>query len=145
MNIFISCVSKKQSFTCKASEMYVSDLFIKSLNYAKTLNGHIRILSAKYGVLELNDLIDPYNLTLNSMKDYERKEWAHKVINQLKEKKIDFTEKTIFLVGENYRKYLIPYFSNYEIPIEGLPIGKQLSFYKSKLIESSDIQKNILW
>ena len=94
---------------------------------------------------ELNDLIDPYNLTLNSMKDYERKEWAHKVINQLKEKKIDFTEKTIFLVGENYRKYLIPYFSNYEIPIEGLPIGKQLSFYKSKLIESSDIQKNILW
>ena len=147
MNIFISCVSKKRDSTCKACELYISDLFVKSLAYAKTLNGHIRIFSAKYGVLELDDIVSPYNITLNLMNEAERKKWANKVIIQLQEKKVDFNEKTIFLVGKNYRKYLISYFSNYEIPLKGLPIGKQLAWYNNQLMKISDsyYNKTFLW
>ena len=145
MNIFISCVSKKNNVSCLAQDMYISDLFTKSLSYAKTLNGHIRILSAKYGVLELNDFISPYNLTLNSMSEEEKKNWANRVIQQLKAKHVDFNEKAVFLVGQNYRKYLISYFSNYEIPIEGLPIGKQLQWYKNNLESKGPFKKENLW
>lgn len=147
MNIFISCVSKKKNIPSKAEDLYISELFKKSLNYAKTLNGHIRILSAKYGVLELEDEVSPYNLTLNEMSEKEKKEWSIKVFNQLKKKNIDFNEETIFLVGENYRKYLLKYFSNYKIPIEGLPIGKQLAFYKNHTQNNLqlDYQKINLW
>lgn len=146
MNIFISCVSKKRDIPCKAEEMYISSLFKKSLSYAKTLNGHIRILSAKYGVLELDDFIEPYELTLNSMSEMEKKTWAEKVITQLNQKNIDFNEFTVFLVGENYRKYLISFFPKKEIPLEGLPIGKQLEWYTKQLNEKHlSSVKNILW
>ena len=60
MIVFLSCVSKKRNYPCEAQDLYTSDLFKKSLQYAKTLNpSKIYILSAKYGVLELTDRIRP--------------------------------------------------------------------------------------
>ena len=114
--------------------MYVSDLFKKSLAYAKKLNPEkIFILSAKYGVLELDEVIEPYELTLNTMKEAEKKEWTLKCLQQLKSKQVNFDEKTIFLCGNNYRKYLMKEFTDYDIPLAHLGIGQQLSFYKKHL------------
>lgn len=68
MIVFLSCVKTKQDHRCRADEMYISPLFKLSLRYAQSLNPRkIFILSAKYGLLELNDIIDPYELTLNHM------------------------------------------------------------------------------
>ncbi len=52
----------------KAEDLYVSDLFRKSLAYARQLQpAAIFILSAKYGLVRPADPIDPYNLTLNKL------------------------------------------------------------------------------
>lgn len=140
MVIFISCVKNKKKINCKAEEMYQSDLFKKSLNYAKSLKPRkIYILSALYGVLELSDIIEPYNKTLNNMKEIEKKEWANKVIEQLKNKNINFNEETLFLCGKNYRKYLINNFFNSDAPLKNLGIGKQLAFYKKILKKNKQI------
>lgn len=118
--------------------MYISDLFKKSLNYAKQLKPQkIYILSAKYGVLELDDVIDPYEQTLNDMKEPEKKKWASMCLEQLKAKGTDFDEQTTFLCGNNYRKYLINHFQNPNVPLIGLGIGQQLSFYK-KILEKGN-------
>ena len=78
----------------------------------------------------LDEVIEPYNTTLNTMPTDEIKTWSEKVLAKLKEK-IDLDEdKIIFLAGENYRKYLIPHIRNYAIPLKGLGIGKQLKFLK---------------
>jgi hypothetical protein len=119
--------------------MYTSDLFKKSLTYAKQLNPRkIYILSAKYGVLELDDLIDPYEKTLNEMKEPEKKKWAFMCLEQLKDKGTDFDEETTFLCGINYRKHLINEFRNPNVPLMGLGIGQQLSFYKKHIEERND-------
>ena len=34
----------------------------------------------------------------------------------------------IFLAGETYRKYLIEHLKNYQIPMKGMGIGKQLQY-----------------
>lgn len=66
MIVFLSCVKLKRNSPCKARNMYISDLFQKSLAYAMQLNPrNIYILSAKYGLLGLDDYIEPYNQTLN--------------------------------------------------------------------------------
>lgn len=68
MIVFLSCGKTKAKHTCKACEMYQGDLFKKSFEYAKKLNPRkIYILSAKYKLLELDDIISPYELTLNTM------------------------------------------------------------------------------
>lgn len=79
MIAFISCVKTKQN---KAQDMYISDLFKKSLKYAKQHADKIYILSAKYGLLKLDEIIYPYEKTLNGLSEYEKKEWAYKVFKQ---------------------------------------------------------------
>jgi cytoplasmic iron level regulating protein YaaA (DUF328/UPF0246 family) len=119
--------------------MYVSELFKKSLAYAKSLNpDRIFILSAKYKVLELTDIIEPYELALNDMSERERKLWAYHVIKQLELKDIDFTEKAVFLCSEKYRKYIKLKFPNYSIPLQHMGIGEQLKFYKERLRQTNE-------
>jgi len=132
--VLISCVSQKLDRKSKAKDLYISSLFKKNMAYAKTLKPDaIYILSAKYGLLNLDDEIEPYDVTLNTMKVAERKSWAENVLSQLE--KVESTEDTkfIFLAGNNYRKYLMPHLPHTEIPMKGLPIGKQLQFLTEKL------------
>lgn len=131
--VLISCVSKKLNTRSKAQDLYISPLFKKNLQYAKSLNpDKIFILSAKYGLLRLNEEIRPYDKTLNKMCSNEIKEWANLVLNQLRKLTDLENDEFIFLAGDRYRKYLIPYLQNYKIPLKGLGIGKQLKFLKEK-------------
>ena len=132
--VLISCVSQKLDKKSKAKDLYVSTLFKKNLAYASTLNpDEIYILSAKYGLLGLDDRIEPYNVTLNTMKVAEKKVWSEKVFSQLLKLESIKDTKFIFLAGNNYRKYLMPHLPHTEVPMEGLPIGKQLQFLTEKL------------
>ena len=93
----------------------------------------IFILSAKYGLLELDRVIEPYNKTLNKMSQNAVKKWAEQVLARLKEKDYDLKrDQFVFLAGMNYRKFLIPEMSNYVIPMQGLAIGKQLKLLKER-------------
>lgn len=98
-----------------------------------TESKNIYILSAKYGLLELNQQIEPYELTLNTMNKKQRKEWADKVLIQCKEKGISFEDETIFLCGKKYREFLMKEFKNSTTPLEHLGIGKQLAFYNKEI------------
>ena len=134
--ILISCASKKRSKKSKAKDLYISPLFKYNVQYAKSLNpDKIFILSAKYGLLDLNEEIEPYNTTLNKMNKFERKEWSKKILSQLK-KEINLEDsEIIFLEWKNYRENLIPFIKNYKIPLEGLGIGRQLKWLKEKTNE----------
>jgi cytoplasmic iron level regulating protein YaaA (DUF328/UPF0246 family) len=132
--VLISCVSTKLDQKAKAKDLYISPLFKMNYAYAKSLApSAIYILSAKYGLLHPDTIIDPYNETLNTMKSGQVKDWAIDVIDQM-EGKIDFkNDEIIFLAGERYRKFLLPLCRNAKVPLEGLGIGKQLGWLKKKL------------
>ncbi|WP_369691304.1 DUF6884 domain-containing protein [Neobacillus soli] len=67
------------------------------------------VLSAKYGLIRQQDVIEPYELTLNNMKAAERKTWSELVLRQVQNMQLDITEID-FYAGEKYRLYLIPDF-----------------------------------
>ncbi len=127
--ILISCAKRKWNHQAKAKDLYVSDLFRKSLKYASSLNPNmIFILSAKYHLLGLDQVVEPYDLTLRQMSRHELKAWANIVIKELrKEVNLD-SDEVIFLAGKEYRRFLIPEIKNYKVPMEGLRIGEQLRF-----------------
>jgi len=136
--VLISCASKKLSHKAKAKDLYISPLFKLNMKYAESLSpDKIFILSAKYNLLNLEEEIEPYNITLNNLSDKEIKLWANKVLEQLK-KAVDLkNDEIIFLAGEKYRKYLVPNINNYQIPLKGLGIGRQLKFLKEKINEQN--------
>ena len=134
--VLISCVAKKNNYPCKANEMYISTLFKSAYQYAKKLNpDKIFILSAKYGLLEENTVIDPYNETLKTKSGNDVRIWADKVYHELAVKTDVSNDQYIFLAGEEYRKHLVSKLKHVEIPLKGLRIGEQLKFYK----EYSDV------
>jgi cytoplasmic iron level regulating protein YaaA (DUF328/UPF0246 family) len=97
------------------------------LNYAlKLAPDAIFILSAKYGLVGLDDEIEPYDLTLNTMSASEIKRRADNVLRQLSDKADLQNDHFVFLAGAKYRKYLIHHLIHIEIPFQGLTIGKQL-------------------
>lgn len=129
--VLISCVSAKLSRRSKVRDLYISNLFKLNLKYAEKLRpDKIYILSAKHGLLSLNDEISPYNQTLNEMTALEVKSWASEVLRQLRRVSNIENTKYIFLAGDRYRKYLLPALEDYTIPLQGLRIGEQLSKLK---------------
>ena len=132
--VLISCVNKKLKHKSKVQDLYISPLFKKNLKYAKSLNpDKIFILSAKYGLLSLNEEINPYDRTLNKMRSKEIKEWANSALNQLKKSTDIENDEFIFLAGDNYRKFLLPHIKYYKIPMQGLSIGKQLQWLSKRI------------
>jgi hypothetical protein len=131
--ILISCSNKKLSHRARARDLYVSPLFKLQLAFAQSLKPKaIFILSAKYGLVDLGRMLEPYDQTLNTMSAREVQHWAKKVRRQM-DGKIDFErDEVVFLAGEKYRKYLLPHFRNISVPLKGLGIGKQLSSLKRK-------------
>lgn len=130
--ILIGCVKTKLNHKAMAEELYTSDLFKGRLKYAKMLlPDYIYILSAKYGLVDLKQEIEPYDKTLKTMTSIEIKKWADDVINKLSNIVDLKKDKVLFLCGEKYRKYLIPYFANYEVLLGNLSQGKQLQFFKN--------------
>ncbi|MFQ5709615.1 MAG: DUF6884 domain-containing protein [bacterium] len=134
--VLISCVSKKLSHRSKARDLYISPLFRMNLKYAHQFSPEkVSILSAKYGLIQLDEEIGPYDATLNRMSVRERKSWAVGVVAQLREYCDLEKDHFVILAGKKYRQYLLPHLKSYEIPLEGLPIGKQLQFLKAKTAE----------
>jgi hypothetical protein len=125
--VLISCASKKRTLKSKARDLYISPLFKKNLQYAlKLKSDEIFILSAKYGLVSLDEEIEPYDLTLNTMSAKEVKHWSDRVIRELT-RQVDLQQdQFIFLAGAKYRKNLLGHIRHVEIPFEGLTIGRQL-------------------
>lgn len=131
--VLISCVSKKLSYKTQAQNLYCSPLFKYNLQYAHLMKpDKIFILSAEYGLTELEEVIAPYDKTLNNMRTAEVKDWARRVFEELKMEVDLKSDEIIFLAGDKYRKYLLPHIKHYKIPMEGMTIGKQLQYLKTK-------------
>ena len=130
----VSCAGKKLPNPAKAKDIYMpSDLFKKSRAYVESTGKPWFILSAKYGLLDIEKRISPYNKTLNTMRKEKRCKWAQKVLKDLiphleKEK----IKSVVILAGSRYREFLEPELCDrgfyVYVPMGDLGIGKQLAW-----------------
>jgi hypothetical protein len=139
MIVLIQCCKTKLAFKNKAKNLYISPLFKLSMEYARKVlrSEAIHILSAQYGLLDLETEIEPYNTTLKEMSTFKRKIWAEQIIASLKNKYDLKNDKFIFLAGISYREFLLDSLQYYEIPLKDLSIGRQLQKL-NQLISSSN-------
>lgn len=129
--VLIQCVKRKHDTSMKACEIYDSALFKYMYKYAGMQEpDDISILSAKHYVLDTDEVIEPYDDTLLTKKSKEVKEWSEETIRQLREKYDLENDHFIILASDKYRKHLLEHINSYEIPLEGLGIGRQLGFLK---------------
>lgn len=137
----VSCVGKKLSYAAPAGELYCSQWFKKASAYARQEADDWYILSARYGLLPIDRVVEPYNVTLNKMPASERREWAKRVLTDLR-KIIEPGDRIIILAGAKYRENLVgPIVEmglKVEVPMQGLGIGQQNSWLKKQIGDSTN-------
>lgn len=80
----LPCSQKKAKVSCSAGNMYKSNLFVLRRRYAKDVLGcdEIYVLSAKYGLIDLDKIIEPYDTKLDTLSEEEYVEWQYQVMTQ---------------------------------------------------------------
>jgi hypothetical protein len=128
----VACAATKRRYACQAKDLYVSHLFEKSRTYVEQRGWQWYILSAKHHLLDPEQVIEPYEKTLKTMRAADRKQWARDVITQL-ERVLHKDDMVIFLAGRDYREHLAADIERIcgtepQVPMKGLRIGEQLSW-----------------
>ena len=146
--VLISCAKEKKEEPgkVKAAELYISDLFEKSLIYAKQLTTpeNIYILSGKYHLLPLDEEIETYNVFLGDKSKAERMLWGKVVIEQLNKVADLQKDKFIILAGEDYVEPLQDSLKNIALPLKGLRSGERLKNLKEAIEKNQNETKMML-
>lgn len=126
----ISCSAQKKDYACAACELYDSALFEKSLSFARkqTEDKYIKILSAEYGLVDLDQVIEPYDKTLKDMPAEERMAWAESVYEAILDGFNVDKDRFVFLAGNAYTEYLMPKFTYNKDLLEGMRIGERMEY-----------------
>jgi len=122
---FIACSKTKSHFKCAARLLYQGSLFKKALMYTERNYKYVYILSAKYGVVHPDQIIEPYEKTLNTMSGKDREEWYNKVKTQME--KLGLIKPFIFFTGKLYHEAF-----DGEKPLSGLSLGRQLQWFNKQ-------------
>lgn len=130
----VACAKTKRKTQGRAEDLYISPLFNKCRQFARQHCGTWYILSAKYGLLEPDRIIKPYDRNLKTMSKKEKKQWALSIFQDLRSRS-SRSDSILILAGNSYRKHIMPLLSQegYEtlIPLEGRSIGIQLRWLNS--------------
>ncbi len=125
----LSCVGRKRSVPAPARDLYTSSWFRKARNYADSTGQPWFVLSAKHGLVHPDQVVAPYDLTLNAIPKPGRCEWASRVLAQLGPH-LDGVDSVVILAGRRYREFLEPSLRGRGlavcVPMEGMRIGEQL-------------------
>ncbi|MFZ9028808.1 MAG: DUF6884 domain-containing protein [Crocinitomicaceae bacterium] len=113
----VACVKEKLDHSARAADIYTGDSFKIWLNDAKDRDvDHIYILSGKYGLLDLNEIIEPYDLNLGNQDNSYIKKWNQGVISKLSTKHNLGATHAIIYTNKVYYEGLLDHFKSYEIP-----------------------------
>ena len=140
--VLIACSSRKLNRKARAKDLYQGTLFRASLAWARSqAPDTILVLSAKYGLVGLDEVIEPYDLTLNELPVAEVRGWSERVLRQLSSRFNPEQDRFIFLAGERYRRFLEPRLANVETPLAALRFGEQVSWLQNNLKSRGDSRK----
>lgn len=148
--LLIGCGKSKRTVPCPARELYIGPLFTARRQYAESTGCPWLIVSAKHWLLHPDQITAPYNRTVPT-DEATAERWALCVKSRLCEALIEnawvdvgltFQEEFILEIhaGQDYVRPLRSLFT-FELmvtllaPVEGLGIGQQLKFYKSRCLD----------
>lgn len=134
--VLVGCVKSKQSHAAPAKDLYVSDLFRKARQYAEATGQRWYVLSAKYGLLAPDEVIEPYELHLARASASYRRQWGITVAHQLLAASGALEGRVIEVhAGASYtdaiRSQLLSAGAQVVEPLAGLTLGQRLAWYSA--------------
>src|SRR4051794_36042814 len=82
----VGCVAMKQTEGAPAKDLYLSTVWRGRRRHAESRDVPWFILRARYGLVEPEQHLDPYNLALTDLSAGERRAWGDRVVADLAER-----------------------------------------------------------
>jgi DGQHR domain-containing protein len=129
----VACCRRKLPHPAPAAELYASPLFRLASRFCSLTCDLWFVLSALHGLVEPGQVLAPYDVTLHGLGRSARREWACRVVEQLRQRGL-FEARHRFLLhaGADYAEPLATLLPA-EQPLRGLGIGQRLSWYRRRL------------
>jgi hypothetical protein len=132
----VGCVKSKRRSAAPAADLYTSALFVGRRRWVVETCDRWFILSAKYGLLDPGQVIEPYDESLTQMGRPARREWSRRVVEDLQHR-LGVLDRYEFELhaGSAYSEYglrdaLVTAGSGVAAPAEHLRQGEQLALYR---------------
>lgn len=101
----VSCGKRKRSTAAAAKDLYTSPLFRLSRQWAEVCADRWFVVSAKYGLVDPDQLLDPYDLSLDSLSASQITAWYNQVTSALLDD-LEEGDVVILLMTELYGRGL---------------------------------------
>ena len=142
----VGCVKSKGPTRARARDLYVSPLFRGRRCYVERTCSRWYVLSARHGLVDPIELLDPYDESLTNASSSRRRDWGDAVLNALDDVVVDHREVTYEIhAGAAYRDHglvdgLRSRGAAVEIPAKGLSQGEQRAFYAPCLSAEGSVE-----
>jgi hypothetical protein len=145
----VGCGKAKQSRACRAAELYTGSLTRLAIKWMERNCEEFYILSAKFGLLDPDRVIKPYNVKLSDYSDEEQISWGNMVADGLHA--MFNTNCTPFLVmaGSDYSSAFMPKLTRigldgyvYEV-CKGLKMGNRMRWIRNNPVLTEKVLKEI--
>jgi hypothetical protein len=128
----VGCGSAKLERPARAKDLYTGSLFVAARAYAEQCDDW-RILSARYGLLNPDAKVAPYNMRLPS-RELERRQWGLIAATGLGHEMRGIGYEVVVLAGDDYAEPVCRVLEERRIvcrrPLRGLGIGARLQWLR---------------
>lgn len=131
----VGCVKSKVNHAAPAKDLYTSTLFVGRRRYVEQTCDRWFVLSALHRLVDPEDMLEPYNVTLDDQDEATRAAWTAEVIRAIEDRLGDLRGVTFEVhAGASYRDHglvdgLRAAGASVEVPAAGRNLGEQLAFY----------------
>jgi hypothetical protein len=144
--VLVGCGAKKLDHAAPARELYTGALVKKSIAYGLSLSPLVYIVSAEYGLVALDAVIEPYNRRLDELDLDERRAWANRVRLRI-ESSLGRNHSLVILAGETYAAPLREMAQQagwpFSEPLKGLEIGERLRWLNEHTPPAPPVQTSL--
>ena len=133
--VLVGCVAQKQSSAAPARDLYISPLWRKRRRYAESTGMPWYVLSAEHGVLDPDEVIEPYDRYMERENRAYREQWSRVAASDVLSKCQEHGVTAVELhAGAAYLEHgLISEIRRSGVdavwPLQGHRIGEQLGWY----------------
>lgn len=132
--IVIGCGKSKLEAPARARELYTGSLFRMARLYAEAWNEPWFIVSAKYGLMDPERVIEPYEMRLQQRKGGNLQAWADRVATGIKVEA--GMEPVQLLMGRDYAEPIGRALDRVGLrwcaPMDGFGLGHRLQWLKAR-------------
>lgn len=140
----VGCGARKLPHRAQALQLYTGTLFRKAVDFALATHDEVFALSAKHGLVGLEDELEPYDATLHDLTPGEYSAWGKRVVEALVERMGGVPCAVTVLAGAMYADAIRsglrrPGWPVAKYPLTGLGIGERMAWLTAALQDAGGL------